>query len=210
MSLVTPASTPDIMTYRLAALELKAATPASVTSDQEVVRKLNEIYDHTIEFCALQHDWRDFRTTALMTGVSTTEYQPYAYEYTRPTGYLRVSRVRRPGAGDRAPEPSWEQHGGVLYGDESTMEIIYVDDRKAYVTSNWNALYRGFVAKRLALECAPKLAEYRGDVDKLMDKSVIAMKDAINHDLSETSYKRPPVGRWARAHFRNQSILGNL
>lgn len=210
MSQVTPINTPDIQTYRLASLELKADTPASINANSEVVRKLNEIYDHVVEFCAMQHDWRDFQTLATLTGATTTDAQPYAYAFDRPAGYVRLSRIRRPGAGDRAPSPSYEQHGKTIYADESSLEIVYIDSRKAYAHENWNALYRNFVAKRLALECAPKLAAYRGDVDKLMDKAMIAQKDAIDHDLSETSFKRPPLGRWARAHFRSQHLLDKL
>lgn len=173
-------------------------------SSSEGWRVLDEVYAATVDEMLWESDW-DWALKAVgMTGTETSATTPFGYEYALQTNYadaLRLVGVYRTGRGPRCGPLSYEYREGVVYCDDSTAEIVFVSSTRGRDESYWPQPIRRLVSLMLADKVVARLSRSARSQAEVMARLKEARHNAKSVTRSQRSPRRPPTGRFVRAHL---------
>lgn len=175
---------------------------ASLSEDREPRRVLDDIWDGGArKFCLEQGAWKfALRVTKLSYTPSVTPAFGYAYAFTKPTDFVKITKM----CSDeffQAPLLNYTEESGFWFSDLQEIYLTYVsvDAAYGYDMSLWPETFTKYVAAYLAFSACNRLKQS----DAAKDKIEKAMNKLLTNARSKDAIQGPtqflPTGRWVSA-----------
>jgi hypothetical protein len=163
---------------------------------------MDDEYDKARKYCLEQGLWNfALRTTLLEPDTDNEPLFGYLYAFLRPDDYVRLNAI----SGDPYFNLTLEEYvdeGPYFLASINPLYVSYISDHPSYGMDmgSWPATFELAVEYELAHRIAPHLtAMGDGDLQRLDDERITAIRDARSKDAMNQPAKRPPAGRLVRA-----------
>lgn len=178
----------------------------ALTDDVESARVVSSLWDTVRDAELRARTWNfSVRRTSLAADAATPSWG-YDYQYTLPTGCLRILQVSEyfPSVSltdyRNASESMWQVEGGKIQTDEAApLKIRYVASVED--TGSWDAGFAEAFACRLAAECCEKLTQSNTKRQMAWDEYNAAIKAAIRADAIENPPEPLPDDGWVMSRI---------
>lgn len=179
----------------------------SLTEDVEERYLLDDEYPKVLRYCLEQGLWNfALRTTLLEPDDTNEPVWGDNYAFLKPDDYIRLNAI----SADQYFSVTYDGYvdeGPYWIASVNPLYVSYVSDHELYGKDygRWPATFELFVEYELAHRVAPHLtAMSDGDLKRLFDEKIFAMKDARSKDALNQPIQRPPPGRLVRARMGNR------
>lgn len=190
--------------YNGALLTLGEAKLATISDAVEARYVLDERYDQAKADCLEAGQWNFAIRTASATEDATSPDFGWAYQFTKPTDWVRTAMV----ASDETftvPLVRFEDETGFWKADITPLYVKYVSNHATFgggLLSAWPSSFTRYVELYLAELCCLRITGDKGLFDRLHDRDVPkAKKAALSRDAMNGPPRFPPPGSWVRSRM---------
>ena len=205
--------TTQLTLYNGCLRNIKSRSLSALTDDDEARYKLDEVYADTKNLCLSMGNWNFAGRTAAIEAATDVEPEfGYSYAVEKPSDWVRTVQVS--GNGDFYPMAQageYVDEGDYWNCNVDPLYVRYVSNHASYGgdLSKWSIAFVRYVEWELAELIAPHLtAMSSGELDRIEEKKVKALRLARSLDANNQAPDRKPIGRLVLARTGNRSNMG--
>jgi hypothetical protein len=173
--------------------------PRMTTPDAETEhgRQLRDAWEGAVMACYEAGNFNHTIKRVELSRLDTTPAWGYQYYYELPTDFVRIAEITQSGM-PNDPLVDYEIEDGGLAADADKVYVKYVSSELLILTpGEWSQSFSDFVAAKLAVRTAPKLAS--SNIELAMEHEKRYRLRSLSLDAIQNPPARRIPGRWASA-----------